>query len=365
MTTPVEVAVGTIPTLVGTVPAGGQIYMRVEGTQPVTVSNAANASSNLVVGGGTVLAAPTAPGNGGSITQVYAPSTGGADTTEWYAIAPSASVLLVEVSAVPSGGGGGAGITGESLQFGSSGVTLTDTYNGELLQATASGGVISFTAPTSVSQAKWMSVDPNSFTYSVNAASAPGTGVTAVWASGGTPSYSTAVPDAFWCVPVYGLGYWLVFPSAEVLSGYMPLATYDPTALVNGQVAGQDTVQTLTNKRITKRVFALAAPTGAGTVTIDTDTTDVSLIGTATAGVNGALTIDSAGTPEDGDDLLVRIVDNGTAQTLTWGPTFASGNGGSGTVALPTSTLGSTAKTLRVGFEYDAARSAFVCMGDA
>ena len=116
MTTPVKVAVGTIPTLVGTVPAGGQIYMRVEGTQPVTVSNAANASSNLVVGGGTVLAAPTAPGNGGSTTQVYTPSTGGADTTEWYAIAPSASVLLVEVSAVPSGGG--AGITGESLQFG-------------------------------------------------------------------------------------------------------------------------------------------------------------------------------------------------------------------------------------------------------
>lgn len=105
MTTPTEVAVGTIPTLVGTVPAGGQIYMRVEGTQPVTVSNAANASSNLVVGGGTVLAAPTAPGNGGSTTQVYAPSTGGADTTEWYAIAPAASVLLVEVSAVPSGGG--------------------------------------------------------------------------------------------------------------------------------------------------------------------------------------------------------------------------------------------------------------------
>ena len=157
----------------------------------------------------------------------------------------------------------GAGITGESLQFGASGVTLTDTYNGELLQATASGGVISFTAPTSASQAKWLSVDPNSFTYSVNAASAPGTGVTAVWASGGTPSYSTAVPDAFWCVPVYGLGYWIVFPSAQVLSGYQPIQEN-----VYTNVSATGTI-TLKDPVATGYTMELYEVPNSGTVTFD------------------------------------------------------------------------------------------------
>ena len=204
--------------------------------------------------------------------------------------------------------GGGGGLTGETVQFGASGVTLTDTYNGELLQATASGGVISFTAPTSVSQAKWMSVDPNSFTYSVNAASAPGTGVTAVWASGGTPSYSTAVPDAYWCVPVYGLGYWLVFPSAEVLSGYLVAANNlsdvasPATALAN--LGGSPETLTLVSVTASKTLALSDAnteqdynSTSPGTITIPTNATVALPVGTVISYRQigtGALTVAAA-----------------------------------------------------------------------
>ena len=114
--------------------------------------------------------------------------------------------------------GGGGGQTGETVQFGADGFVVTGSYNGEILQATASGGVITFDAPTAADQAVWMTVDPNSFTYSVSL------GTTAEWASGGTPSYSTTSVDQYLCVPAYGLGKWVLLPSAQVLSGYLVAA---------------------------------------------------------------------------------------------------------------------------------------------
>lgn len=105
---------------------------------------------------------------------------------------------------------------------------------------------------------------------------------------------------------------------------------------------GQSQEQTLTNKRITKRVVST---TSTGTITPNSDSTDVLDI-TAQA-VTGAFQAPS-GTPTDSQPLIFRIKDNGTARALTW----ASGTGGyvAGGTSLPSTTV--TGKYLHVGFMY-------------
>jgi hypothetical protein len=62
------------------------------------------------------------------------------------------------------------------------------------------------------------------------------------------------------------------------------------------------------------------------------------------------------GTPTDGQKLLVRIKDNGTARAITWGSSFVS----SGVATLlPTTVI---SKTHVVGFVYDSAAALWVCV---
>lgn len=73
---------------------------------------------------------------------------------------------------------------------------------------------------------------------------------------------------------------------------------------------------TLTNKRITKRV---GTTTTSSSLTIDSDSYDLFTV-TALA---EAMTINSpSGTPTNGQPLLIRIKDNGTARALTWNAVF-------------------------------------------
>jgi hypothetical protein len=109
-------------------------------------------------------------------------------------------------------------------------------------------------------------------------------------------------------------------------------------------------VETLTNKRITKRVNTIttsSTPTPAG------DTTDMF---TVTALAGSATFAAPTGTPTDGQPLMIRIKDNGTARTLAWNPIYVAGSD----VALPTTTV--ISKTMYVGFFYDAALTKWVCM---
>lgn len=85
---------------------------------------------------------------------------------------------------------------------------------------------------------------------------------------------------------------------------------------------------TLTNKRITKRVVSTAS---TATLTVDSDSYDVALL-TAQA---AALTVAApTGTPTDGQMLLLRFKDNGTARALTWNAVFQVIG-----VTLPTTTV--------------------------
>ncbi len=99
---------------------------------------------------------------------------------------------------------------------------------------------------------------------------------------------------------------------------------------------------TLTNKRITARVNTTTSYTTH--VPFDGDSYDMQVI-TAQA---GALLFDApTGTPTEGQMLLIRIKDNGTAQALTWNTIFRSGS----LVTLPsTTTLG---KWLYIEFLYN------------
>lgn len=99
---------------------------------------------------------------------------------------------------------------------------------------------------------------------------------------------------------------------------------------------------TLTNKRVTKRVVTT---TQAAEPTINTDNGDIFSI-TALAQAITSFTTNLTGTPVEGDMIMIQITDNGTPRAITWGASFTST-----TTALPTTTVAST--MLRVVFQYN------------
>lgn len=108
-----------------------------------------------------------------------------------------------------------------------------------------------------------------------------------------------------------------------------------------GTVVGTTDAQTLTNKRINPRVSATAS---TATLTVDSDSYDQACV-TAQA---QALTIAApTGTPVQGQRLIVRLKDNGTARALTWNAIFRAIG-----ITLPTTTT--LSKTTYVGFIYNA-----------
>lgn len=101
---------------------------------------------------------------------------------------------------------------------------------------------------------------------------------------------------------------------------------------------------TLTNKRITKRVASTAS---SASYTPDSDSYDVITI-TAQA---AAITFNApSGTPTNGQQLIIRIKDNGTARAITWNAAYRAIG-----VTLPTTTVKS--KTMYLGFIWNSTNS--------
>lgn len=111
---------------------------------------------------------------------------------------------------------------------------------------------------------------------------------------------------------------------------------------------------TLTNKRITRRVLSIAS---SATPTINTDNYDAVTI-TALATAITSMTTNLSGTPTDFQTLVIRIKDDGTGRSITWGSSFASRG-----ATLPTTTVAN--KLLTVGFIYNAATSVWGCVASA
>lgn len=106
-----------------------------------------------------------------------------------------------------------------------------------------------------------------------------------------------------------------------------------------------DATQTLTNKRMTKRI-GTEASSATSTPTADSvDEWNVTALAAADAFAA------PTGTPTDGQELVIRIKDNGTARALTWNAIYRA----SSDLALPSTTI--ISKTLYLGFKYNAADS--------
>lgn len=105
---------------------------------------------------------------------------------------------------------------------------------------------------------------------------------------------------------------------------------YDSTIAT---VAG---TETLTNKRLTARVQSV---TSSATVTPNSDTDDLVII---TAQAASLVIANPTGTPTEGQALLIRIKDNGTARAVSFGSEYRAIG-----ITLPTTTV--LSKTMYLG----------------
>lgn len=173
-----------------------------------------------------------------------------------------------------------------------------------------------------------------------------GTGLTS-GTSGGVPYYSasntlasSAALNANQLVIGGGAG---AAPSTTTTGTGVVTALGNGANTASGFVTGSGSA-TLTNKRIDPRVFSTST---AASITPDLASYDQYCL----TAQDVALTINApTGTPVNGDKLIFRILDNGSAQTLTWDATYTVIG-----VTLPTSTTAS--KMLYVGCIYNAANT--------
>jgi hypothetical protein len=144
-------------------------------------------------------------------------------------------------------------------------------------------------------------------------------------------------------------GVTLSVPSNATVSGTTSGTNTGDQTLASLGAVGVTDVQTVTNKRITPRVGTVvdsATPTPAG------DSQDMfTVTALAQAATFGAPT----GTPTDGQKLIIRIKDNGTARALSWNAIYRVIG-----VTLPITTV--ISKTAYIGLIYNNADSKWDCV---
>jgi hypothetical protein len=138
---------------------------------------------------------------------------------------------------------------------------------------------------------------------------------------------------------------------AEINTGTEDAKIVTPKAIADSDISFPTTTETLTNKRITKRITTI---TSSATPTVNTDNCDCVTI-TALATNITSMTTNLSGTPTNFQTLIYRILDDGTARSITWGASFQAMG-----VDLPTTTTAS--KVLTVGFIYDTVDSKWSCV---
>lgn len=117
------------------------------------------------------------------------------------------------------------------------------------------------------------------------------------------------------------------------------------------KLLGLDTGVILDQPRIKPRSGTVAS---SATPTYNTDNVDIFTI-TALAAAITSMTTNLSGTGTNGQKLIIRIKDDGTARAITWGASFASRGG-----TLPTTTV--LSKTHYVGLIWNSTASTFDCV---
>ena len=120
----------------------------------------------------------------------------------------------------------------------------------------------------------------------------------------------------------------------------------------SGTVVGTSDTQTLTAKRITKRIVTI---TSSATPALNTDNADIGNCLALATNIT-SMTTNLTGTPTDGQQLTLRFKDNDTTKLIVWGASFVS----SGMATLLGVTVAGKVHT--VGLIYDAAVSQWVCV---
>lgn len=116
-------------------------------------------------------------------------------------------------------------------------------------------------------------------------------------------------------------------------------------------VKGVKTGMYVNQGRVTPRT---TTETSSATPTINTDNTDIHTI-TALAADITSFTTNLSGTPVNGQKLIIRIKDDGTARAITWGASFASRG-----ATLPTTTV--LGKYHYIGLIWNSTASVWDCV---
>jgi hypothetical protein len=227
----------------------------------------------------------------------------------------------------------------------SSGAITVNNASSTLVVSIPSGGYVTVTLlSNAISAGSWDRHDqtPSNTSWSTNTLDYPGSITSATWNGvavaanrGGTGVANNSAST----ITISG-----AFGTTFTVSGTTALTL--PTTGTLSTLAG---IETLTNKRITPRVSSAANITSP--LAWNSDNFDQY----ASTAQSEALTISAdAGTPTDGQKMIFRFEDNGTARALTW-TTGSSKSFRAVGITLPTTTVAS--KTLYVGCVYNSADS--------
>lgn len=131
--------------------------------------------------------------------------------------------------------------------------------------------------------------------------------------------------------------------SSIVNTGTLTLPTSTDT------LVGRATTDTLTNKRFTERISSTAS---TSSITVDISSYDQYVVTALAAAIS--FPASTTGTPVNGDKIIIRLKDNGTARAISW-TTTGAGSWRAVGVTLPTTTV--ISKVLYIGAIYNSDES--------
>jgi hypothetical protein len=181
-------------------------------------------------------------------------------------------------------------------------------------------------------------------------ASDPATGIIQVTTAGGVVHVSVQfVPALFrwpqvaeiWTVYQEN-GTWILGDLLQDTNSDAPIAEMQPG---EAQINASTVIDSAGNQFVTqfgRMAWRVIEVPQSATPVIDTDNADIIAISELAQPIT-SMTANLTGTPNPGDILWIEIVDNGTAQGITWGAKFAATNAGP---ALPTTTVSNDVLTI-------------------